>query len=201
VQLGVSGAYRLLDPRYRFARSTRATLTALPETLAWSRAHGIDAAALELLLVALLADQPADVVSSVLRRLDLSGDPPARIARAIAEGPALAGAVTRATRPSVRARLLRGRSPLELAALALGRSPAVRRHVAWFGEAGRARATLKGDDVIALGVPAGPDVAAVLEALRDARLDGEVQGRGEEDAFVRTWARAGSHGRSSRKER
>ena len=30
--------------------------------------------------------------------------------------------------------------------------------------------------MIALGVPAGPEVAAVLEALRDARLDGEVRG-------------------------
>jgi tRNA nucleotidyltransferase (CCA-adding enzyme) len=201
VRLGVIGAYRLLDPRYRFARSTRATLAALPATLAWSRAHGVDAAPLELLLVAVLADQPADLVPSALRRLDLSGDPLARIARAIADGPALAEGVTRAARASVRARLLRGRSALELAALALGGSPTVRRHVAWFGEAGRARATLKGDDVIALGVPAGPDVAAVLAALRDARLDGEVQERGEEEAFVRTWAGVGSHGRSSRKER
>jgi tRNA nucleotidyltransferase (CCA-adding enzyme) len=201
VRLGVAGAYRLLDPRYRFARSTRATLAALPATLAWSRAHGVDVAPLELLLVALLADQPADLVPSALRRLGLSGDPLARIARAIAEGPALAEAVTRAARASIRARALRGRNPLELAALALVGTPAVRRHVAWFGEAGRARVTLKGDDVIALGVPAGPDVAAVLEALRDARLDGEVRERGEEEAFVRTWARVGRHGRSSRKER
>ncbi|MBM4442280.1 MAG: hypothetical protein FJ027_17825, partial [Candidatus Rokubacteria bacterium] len=63
-----------------------------------------------------------------------------------------------------------------------------------------ARATLRGDDVIALGVPPGPRVAAALEALRDARLDGEVSERSEEEAFVRAWARAGHGRRSSRKE-
>ncbi len=201
VRLGVTGAYRLLDPRYRFGRATRARLAALPATLAWSREHGFEAAPVELLLVALLGEQATDVVSSALRRLDLSGDPLARITRAIAEGPALAEAVTRAPRASARARVLRGRSALELAALALGGTATVRRHLAWFGEASRARGTLKGDDVIALGVPAGPDVAAVLEALRDARLDGEVRERSEEEGFVRTWARVGSRGRSSRKER
>jgi hypothetical protein len=50
---------------------------------------------------------------------------------------------------------------------------------------------LRGDDVIALGVPAGPGVAATLDALRDARLDGEVTERTEEEALVRAWACAG----------
>ena len=69
------------------------------------------------------------------------------------------------------------------------------------------RSSLRGDDVIALGVPTGPDVAAALDALRDAYLDGAVTGRSEEEAFVRAWSRDDrvSHGRgrdqSSRKER
>jgi hypothetical protein len=58
------------------------------------------------------------------------------------------------------------------------------------------RAALRGDEVIGLGVAAGPDVAAALDALRDATLDGEVSGRAEEEAFVRAWVE-----RSSRKER
>jgi tRNA nucleotidyltransferase (CCA-adding enzyme) len=201
VQLGVAGAYRLLDPRYRFGTTTRARVTAVPETLAWSRQHGLDVAPVELALVALLSKQGVEIVPSALRRVDLSGEPLARITRAIAEGPALADAVTRATRASARARVLRGRSALDLAALALAGTPAVRDHVAWFGETGRARAILKGDDVIALGVPSGPEVATVLEALRDARLDGELRERSEEEAFVRARTRVGDNERSSRKER
>ncbi len=41
---------------------------------------------------------------------------------------------------------------------------------------------LSGDDVLALGVPAGPDVEAVLERVREATLVGEVA---ERDAAVR----------------
>ena len=201
VRLGVAGAFRLLDSRYRFGRVTRARVAALPPTLAWSRAHGLDVAPVELLLVAVLAEQGAAVVSSALRRLDVSGEPFARLTRAITEGPALADAVVHAARASARARVLRGRSALELAALALAGGVTIREHLAWFGEAGRTRATLKGDEVIALGIPAGPDVAAVLEALRDARLDGDVRERGDEEAFVRRWTRDDSDGRSVRKER
>jgi hypothetical protein len=44
--------------------------------------------------------------------------------------------------------------------------------------------------VIALGVPRGPQVARVLTALRDARLDGAVHDRTGEAAWVRAWVRA-----------
>ena len=60
--------------------------------------------------------------------------------------------------------------------------------------------------MIALGVPSGPRVAAALNALRDARLDGAVAGRSEEEAFVRVWVRdddardRGGRDHSSRKE-
>jgi len=91
---------------------------------------------------------------------------------------------------------LRGKSPLELAWLGLTGDDPARTDVAWFVENAAARGALRGDEVIALGVAAGPDVAAALDALRDVRLDGEVTGRAEEEAFVRAWARE----RSSRKE-
>lgn len=44
---------------------------------------------------------------------------------------------------------------------------------------------LRGDDVIALGVPRGPEVGDVLRRLRVARLDGEVKTRLDEEHFVR----------------
>ena len=46
------------------------------------------------------------------------------------------------------------------------------------------RPALTGDDLIALGVPRGPEVGRVLGALRDALLDGLVADREGEEAFV-----------------
>jgi tRNA nucleotidyltransferase (CCA-adding enzyme) len=190
VRLGTGGAYRLLDPRYRFGRTTRARVAALPPALAWARERGLDVAGVELLLVALLAEQDRDVVTAAVRRLEITGEPAARITRAVTERTALAAGLAAAARASERARLLRGRSALELAASWLAGSAGVRRHLDWFQAAGRAGAPLRGDDVIGLGVAAGPDVAAALDALRDACLDGVVRERGEAEAFVRTWIQA-----------
>jgi tRNA nucleotidyltransferase (CCA-adding enzyme) len=189
VRLGAAGAYRLLDPRYRFTRRARAAVTAVPATAAWARARGLDLAAVELLLAALLADQERDVVVAALRRLELSGEPRDRVGRAIDEGEALRRDLARAPRASERARLLRRRSALDLAWLWLGGDARARSYVEWFREVGAARGILRGDDLIALGVPAGPRVAAALDALRDARLDGAVAGRSEEEAFVQAWSR------------
>jgi len=44
---------------------------------------------------------------------------------------------------------------------------------------------LTGRDLLELGVPGGPSVGVALAALRDARLDGEVETREEEIDFVR----------------
>jgi tRNA nucleotidyltransferase (CCA-adding enzyme) len=185
-RLGTDGVYRLLDPRHRFTKAARAAVTALPATLAWAREHGVDVAPLELLLAALLADQPSDVAASALKRLEITGEPLARVTRALHDARALRRAVDGAARASDRARLLRGRSALDHAWLALNGAQA---HVAWFRGVDGARGALRGDDVIALGVPAGREVAAVLDALRDARLDGDVTERGAEEAFVRAWTK------------
>jgi tRNA nucleotidyltransferase (CCA-adding enzyme) len=195
VQLGAAGVYRLLEPRYRFGRITRARVKALPAALAWSREHEVEAAATELVLVALLGEQPAEVVTGALRRLEITGEPFARIVRATADRAALAGALG-AARASERARVLRARSALDLAVLWLHGTAAIRRHLDWFTLARRTRAMLRGDEIIALGVPAGPDVAVVLDTLRDARLDGAISERSEEEGFVRAWIAAGRQGQA-----
>ena len=43
---------------------------------------------------------------------------------------------------------------------------------------------MSGDDVIDLGCPPGPEVGAVLERLRAARLDGEVESNEAERALA-----------------
>lgn len=47
------------------------------------------------------------------------------------------------------------------------------------------RPILRGDDLRRLGVPPGPAIGRALQALRAARLDGEVQSREDEIAFVK----------------
>ena len=44
---------------------------------------------------------------------------------------------------------------------------------------------LDGNDLIALGVPEGPRVGELLNALLDARLDGLVSTREEEETYVK----------------
>ena len=47
------------------------------------------------------------------------------------------------------------------------------------------RPLLNGRDLVRLGVPPGPQVGELLEALRDARLEGRVSTREDEEVFVR----------------
>ena len=46
------------------------------------------------------------------------------------------------------------------------------------------RTILTGDDIIALGVPRGPEVGRIQRLLRAARQDGLIESRAEEEAFV-----------------
>jgi tRNA nucleotidyltransferase (CCA-adding enzyme) len=189
-RLGAAGAFRLLDPRYRFTRASAAAVAALPSTLEWVRACGLRAAPVELAVLAVLAGQPLDVARAALARLGFSGDPLARLRRALETTADTLRALAAARRPSERARLLRDRAEVELAWLALAGPATARAAVAWFIERGRAvRPALSGDDVQALGVPRGADLARLLGALRDARLDGVVADGEAEAAYVRDWLR------------
>jgi tRNA nucleotidyltransferase (CCA-adding enzyme) len=186
-RLGRAGAFRLLDARYRFSRRTAVYVDALPAALGWSRQRGLAIAALELTLLALIADQAGDVAGAVLARLALSGEPAARLLRAattLRQGERL----TRTARASDRARALWDRSDLELAGLWLAGNTATRVTLDWFlTHARAARPALNGDAVVALGVPRNAEVARVLSDLRDARLDGVVSDRASEEAYVEDW--------------
>jgi tRNA nucleotidyltransferase (CCA-adding enzyme) len=182
-RLGTGGALRLLDARYRFSPSTAAQVGRLPAALAWVAARHLRVAPLEVALVALLGAQPPDVAQGVARRLALSGAPLARLKRALATPapPPPSGP------PSVRARALRGVDDLGLVAWWLGGGDDGRATADWFLAARAVRPALHGDDLVALGVAAGPDVARVLEQLRDGRLDGAITDRDGEATHVRDW--------------
>ena len=206
VRLATGGAFQLLDPRLRLARHARARLARFAAARAWARAHDGVGGDLELLLFALLDGHDPAVARDVLGRVGLAGEPETRLLRALAHHGALARNLGAASRPSEQTRLVRAATAIELAWLAAGDDRQVVTRIAdATRRAADSRPALRGHDVIALGVPAGPAVAAALAALGDARLDGEVTTRSEEEAFVRAWART-TDGRgpsrpgSSRKE-
>jgi tRNA nucleotidyltransferase (CCA-adding enzyme) len=89
------------------------------------------------------------------------------------------GAPLRAARsPSQIARAARG-APVEAVALAGGENAR-----AWLGELRHIRPEISGDDLIAAGVPQGPEVGARLQRALDARLDGVAIGREAELAVA-----------------
>jgi hypothetical protein len=187
-RLGIAGAFRLLDSRFRFTRPTAARIGMLPRGLVWLRERGLHVTPLELMALVLAADQSPDVVSPLLGRLAFSGEPKVRLERSLAEWQEVGRRVGRARRPSERAAALWDRSDVELAWLALAGDKATRSAVAWFLASARGvRPALSGDEVIGLGVPRGAEVAYALRALRDARLDGGVVDRDGEVAYVQDW--------------
>lgn len=184
-RLGRGGAFRLLDPRYRFTAATGRLLTELPGALAWARRRGLGVEPVELVALALTADQPSAVASATLERLAFAGESLARLRHALGEGRARVARLSAASAPSTRARLLRELSPVALAWLWLVGDADARATLDWYLGLDRAPVSLSGDEVIALGVPRGPAVARVLAELRDGRLDGRITDRATEIEQVR----------------
>lgn len=185
-QLGAAGVLRLLEPRLRFTAVAAARLRCLGAARQWAAARGLMASALELLLLALLEDESPDVGAGVLQRLGIVGEPRRRVLHALAEGDALAARLGAAGRRSTRAAEVRRCSALDLVWVWL-RGDDARRGM--LDEAVAAAAPgepwLRGEELIALGVPRGPALARMRDELRDARLDEMVVDRVSAVEFVR----------------
>jgi tRNA nucleotidyltransferase (CCA-adding enzyme) len=191
VRLGRSGAFRLLDPRYRFTAGSRRRVGELPGALAWARGRNLDVDGVGLAALALVGDRPPAGAGAALARLGFAGAPLALLERAHATGGALLAELGRAATPSERARRLRGASPVELAWGWLTGTSDMRGTIDWFVGLDPRGGALSGDDVVALGVPRGPAVARVLAEVRDARLDGILANRAMEEDHVRQWLAKG----------
>ena len=88
----------------------------------------------------------------------------------LSTGAPLRAAVT----PAEIARAARG-APVEAVALAGG--PNARR---WLDELRHVRLEITGDDLLAAGVPQGPEIGERLRRALDRKLDGELRGRDAE---------------------
>jgi tRNA nucleotidyltransferase (CCA-adding enzyme) len=78
-----------------------------------------------------------------------------------------------------------------LSAWLRGSAPA-RRRIEWYLATGRAvQPRLSGADLLALGMPRGPQVGRALARLRRCRLDGAVGSVAEERELVKEWLTSG----------
>ncbi|MBE0416101.1 MAG: hypothetical protein IBX36_06155, partial [Dehalococcoidia bacterium] len=86
-------------------------------------------------------------------------------------------------------RVLKHYPPLVIIACALAcDSATIRSHLElYLSDLRYVKSSLDGEDLKGFGVPPGPRLGRMLEALRDAKLDGKVSTKGEEEALVRQW--------------
>jgi tRNA nucleotidyltransferase (CCA-adding enzyme) len=140
------------------------------------------AAALELLpaegradLLTLAACAAAMDAGALLAWLDDMGFVAAERDRVAAASRFSTGAPLRAARTNAEiARAARG-APLEAVALAGGEN--ARR---WLDELRAVRLEINGDDLVAAGIPEGPEIGSRLQRTLDRKLDGELSGREQE---------------------
>jgi tRNA nucleotidyltransferase (CCA-adding enzyme) len=133
-----------------------------------------------------------DAVAAVTNRLHLTG----RVEKALSQLVLLRGLsaklATAANAPADAVELLEGKANSAVWALSLLDDGAVGRACArYLAEWQQVKPLLGGDDLLALGVPSGQQVGALLRRLRRARLEGEVASREDEVGLVRRALREG----------
>lgn len=154
----------------------------------------------------LLGDVGGRVAGQVARRLKLSNEERERIAWLVEHREALASA--RTSRAAALKRLLARPGIIELLALHRARALATAGdldHVAYCEHYLRDEPhgpidpppLVTGADLIALGLRPGPEFAAILEATRDAQLDGEMASKPEAIALIRRSHGVGDPGGST----
>jgi tRNA nucleotidyltransferase (CCA-adding enzyme) len=158
----------------------------------WARAAGVAVDPAELFLVALLIGRPAAGTRACLDRLALTGEPRARIEAALVPSSLPRQLEARRLRPSEVDERLRPVPEPALLSAWLRAGARGQGRIQWYLAQGRAvRPRLGGLDVVALGVPRGPEVGRVLAILRRARLDGALGSLAEERELVKEWLTSG----------
>ncbi len=165
--LGVLGA---LHPRLRFEQPVaRAALALLPEE---GRADLALLAELVLPLALRAGKNPRAEIVALLDRWDFPAGDRDRVATAAMTVPRLIDEMPQAERPSALRAAALGVPPEGVAlAGALGCEEPARR---WLSQTRHVRLQITGDDLLAAGIPAGPEIGRRLEAALNLRLDGEL---------------------------
>lgn len=158
----------------------------------WAKGAGVAVDPAELFMLALLADTPAPAVARCLDRLALTGEPRANLEVGALVGPLARRLATPRLRPSAVDEALRLAPPTAALSAWLRGTPRARRRIEWYLAEGRAvHPRLGGGDLLALGVPRGPQVGRALAMLRRRRLDGAAGSVAEERELVKEWLTSG----------
>ena len=166
------GVLHALHPRLRFERpAIEATLALLP---ADGRPEIALLASLVLPLALRAQDDPRAEIVALLDRWDFPAADRDRVVVAAVAVPRLLGGLPAAARPSAIRAAVQG-VPLEGVALAgaLGCEEPAR---SWLQDVRHVQLEITGDDLLAAGLPEGPEVGRRLEAVLELRLDGELAG-------------------------
>lgn len=131
-----------------------------------------------LSLAATVEAVPASDLQHLLDRLAFEAAERERVVAAATQARRLAQELAAAQKPSEIAAAARG-APLELVALAGGHG-ATESAGRWLDDLRQVRLEIDGRDLIAAGVPEGPQIGRGLEAALAAKLDGDVSGRDQE---------------------
>jgi tRNA nucleotidyltransferase (CCA-adding enzyme) len=158
---------RALHPRFGLHELAvaRAALALLPA----------DGRADLLVLAAASEEVPRAELRWLLDRLAFEAADRERIVAAATRAKPLSGSLERARTPAQIAAAVGDASP-ELVALAGGHG-AADRAAAWLEELRRVRLEIDGQDLLAAGVPQGPQIGRALRAALHAKLDGRASGR------------------------
>ncbi|HSB61478.1 MAG TPA: hypothetical protein VLI67_07145, partial [Vicinamibacteria bacterium] len=184
VTAGRLGVLRLGGATYRFPRRGEAHLRAVRRTAEALGVSEATRAALELLALSLHLGRPS-ATGWIVR---LGGGPAAAaIARARAEAPTLLARLAEARPPEAVWRALRHAPELSLAwAHLTARRAVVKRRIERVRRRDRELPSLvRGEDLIAVGLPPGPAVGVGLEGIRIAQITGRLRTR----AAALAWAR------------
>jgi tRNA nucleotidyltransferase (CCA-adding enzyme) len=175
------GALAAASPALRWGdgQAARAQLIPSLPPPEWRLAEPLDPASLYLAL--LLDGAEPDLAQAALLRLSAS--------RRLAE--AVSSALSLQLESELPSQVVAALEPLSLEALtaAYVLRPALRARLSEYLARWRfIEAELNGDDLLALGLPPGPNFARWLRGLRAARLDGRVSDRDGELSLLRAWS-------------
>jgi tRNA nucleotidyltransferase (CCA-adding enzyme) len=171
------GVLAAIPPGLRFERElAERALALLP---ADGRAELLLMATLVLHLTVMPGQDPEAEIYGILDELEFTAADRERTLRSALAGPTLVAAMSAAAKPSqLRAALSAHTTEAIALAGALGEqlSPGVADAArSWFGELRGVRLQITGDDLIAAGVPSGPEIGHRLNRALARKLDGELE--------------------------
>jgi tRNA nucleotidyltransferase/poly(A) polymerase len=184
----VGGALRFLDSHLEYGLRTRTHLRRAQEIL---QRYSVDEPWI-VYLGLVLATMPEERLTGVLDRLHLSNDQKETIRNGLTLEREAADTLSSMKRSEIY-RVLHNKEPESLAIAACLAAPgtSVRRMIRlYLEELVGVSVKLSGNDLVAMGIGAGPAIGKVLNGLLDGRLNGDISNEDDEKKFVQSWISA-----------